>query len=260
MANRGRRRRRIPQSDLESQESAGAFYDPRPGTLPADYRFVEKREAYYEPRPGAMPKGYPKSLDAPTKYNLVDADLRFKRKFEREYILGRVYNRAPKATPYTLTTFDARPVNTIDFVHTFAAAEQVGGDSFTTEFTVANDRTAILRRLDLRVYMSAASRDVVTGAPTETLIGSFLIDGYAVPQARLMRLDDAICSPTFMLGMSIPLYIIAQGGSVVSFKLDNTAGGTTFALVAPVITGNLILSSGVNPNSEPGTKAPLPVT
>lgn len=170
--------------------------------------------------------------------------------------------------PWVVTQFDARPINAIDFVKTFTAAEQAGpADSLTFSFAVPAGRTAILRNLSLRVFMSDLRRNVLTAQPTAVLTAGFAIDNNAVDQYNNIRVDDAICGVIagatsdvlWQMPLQVPLYFIAPEGSTVSLTIVNSTVGTDINFAAPVLTGNLLLSEGVNPSSEPGTKCAVPV-
>lgn len=246
---------RRPQSDLDSQLSEKqARFSPWPKTLPRDYpKQPNGRLPRFKPWPKSLPSDYP-GTDYKRRRQARLPDIRVVERLEnKNAIAGSI-----KPAPFVLSNFDARPINCIDFVDTFTTAEQAGGDTFIATFNVPQGRVGVFRRLQLRVYMSAAARDAVTGAPTEVLNLSFAINGNAVDQFNNIRVDDAICSPTFTVGLDIPLYFIAPPESSVTITINNTAGGTVFAFVAPILSGNLLLAEGVNLNSEPGTQNPLP--
>lgn len=177
---------------------------------------------------------------------------------------GRAGNTRPE--PYVLTQFDARPVACIDFVETFSTAEQTGADSRTFNYIVPQGRTAIIRRLGLRVYMDVEARGEISGAPLAAITAGFQINGVAVDQANNIRVDDAICGVVlvgasvcaFERGLDVPLYFLAPSESTVSLIVTNAEAGFDFAFVAPILTGNLLLSEGVNPTSEPATKVAIP--
>lgn len=253
---------RFRQSDLESQDKAGSRYQSHIRLLPVDYPRAnqlpqKKRLPRYQAWRNILPPNYPIAGGGPVAYQpLKHADLRVIK--EVEYARETPGFKRPK--PYTLSTFDARPINAVDFVDTFTAAD-LTADLFTGTYTVPAGRTAIFRRLSLRAYMSdaALARSAVTGAPLAALTMSFLIDGNAVDQVNNIRVDDAVCTPTFQSPLEIPLYFLAPALSVVTLSIANATGGIDFAAVCPVITGNLLLSEGVNPTSEPGTQNWLPV-
>lgn len=245
------------QSDIESQSGVSELYVPKRSLMPNDYPDAPAptlKRALYTPWKRRLPRSYPQGR-APNIQPQTRLDLpNIKRGVDKRERPG-----ATKAKPFVLSTFDARPINAIDFLDTFTATEQVAGDTFTCTYAVPEGRVAVFRNLALRVYMSAASRDAVTGQPTEAITLSFLVNGAAVEQVNNIRVDDAICTPAFQVGLNLPLYFLAPPSATVSLILSNTAGGTQIAFAAPLMSGTLLQAEGVNPTSEPGTHAPLPV-
>lgn len=165
--------------------------------------------------------------------------------------------------PWVITQFDARPINAYDFIATFSAAEQAGADSRQFDYIVPPGKVAIARRLLLRIYMTVANRDAVTGAPNAAITMTALVNNGPVDQVNNIRVDDAInavVAGAFFPGvMDIPLYFIAPPDSTISLLFTNATAATDFALISPTLTGNLLLAEGVNPNSEPGTKCAVPI-
>lgn len=196
---------------------------------------------------------------------LVQADMLQKRHLQQALKSGYV-----RSEPYVISQYDARPINCIDFVSTFADAEQTGNDTRVFTYSVPAGRVAVLRRLDIRYYVSGADpRDQATGAPLAFATLTMAVDGNSLDQLNNLRIDDAVCGVfpaattdvVWSSGLSLPLYALAPSRSSVTltFSLFGAAIATyNFAFVAPLLHGNLLLEQGVNPTSEPGTLWAVP--
>lgn len=251
-----RRGKRYPQSQLESQNAAAnARYVAWLKRFPADYpKPARALLPRYEPWPSALPRYTPANKSPALNHRLERADLRLiKRRDGSSNVIGSI-----KPKPYVLSSFDARPINCIDFLDTFSAGEVVG-DVFTGSYIVPPGRVAIFRNLSLRVYMSVLGRDAVTGAPVAALTMNIFVSAGVVDQVNNIRVDDAICTPTFSAPLVMPLYFLAPPEAVLTLQITNATAAMDITTCAPMLSGNLLLAEGVNPTSEPGTHAPLPV-
>ena len=196
---------------------------------------------------------------------LVQADMLQKRGLQHAFKSGYV-----RPEPYVISQYDARPINCIDFVNTFTAAEQAGADVRTFTYNVPAGRVAVLRRLDVRFYVTGATgRDAITAAPLAATSLSVSVDGIPLDQLNNIRIDDAVCgffpiagvTTSWQNGLSFPLYAIAPPRSAVAVRVALVGASIAtfdFAFVAPVLYGNLLLEQGINPTSEPGTLWAVP--
>lgn len=190
-------------------------------------------------------------------------DLRAAKRYASDGPVG--YQRAE---PYVVSQFDARPINGVDFLKTFSTAEQaaVNGTALATfTFNVPDGKIAIFRNFFTRFYTTASPR-ATNGAPSQTCTLAIAVNNNPADPVALHHISDAVCGPYVSptagqfvstdAGLNIPLYFIAPAKAAVTFTYTLTAN--TFTFIQPVITGNLLLDHGLNPNYEPGTQAAVP--
>ena len=175
----------------------------------------------------------------------------------------------PNVEPYVLSSFDARPINAIDFI---ASTGSNAADTFgagialaSTFYTVPPGRVAIVRDWDVVCNPQAASGGAVldgNGSSRFFARLSFFINGIVQDQMSSVVLGSLPFGSVFN-----QTYLVANENDVIEMRLSglsqanplNLDATTTFFQVLSTFHGNLLLSKGLQANTEPGAKVSLPV-
>lgn len=167
----------------------------------------------------------------------------------------------PATEAFVISHYDARPINAYDHNFTYTAVEQValaGTATASFSYKVPAGRVMVARDLQLAAWFTADPFGGVGGAPNVLVTASFRIGGAVIPGANNMNVDGAIQSATvFRPYLKIPLYFLAFEGETVQLRITTTV--TTFTRVAPLFHTNMLLASGINRTSEPGTQNEIPI-
>lgn len=167
---------------------------------------------------------------------------------------------------YTLTVFDARPINAADFhTETGSSADdtgQVPGAQTTssTFFLVPNGYTAVLRKWQALIIPQtgpAADGLAIFGADG----GSFFVVKFdvLVDDVSQPGMSNIISRATAFGDVEADCYVIASQGQTIEFRAATVGAGATFNQCLVALSGNLLMSKGLNPQYEPGTSVTLPV-
>lgn len=184
--------------------------------------------------------------------------------------------QAPGAPPkyYVVSTFDARPINGIDF------QAQSGNDNRDTGYlpdaiavyfeascfyTVGSGRVAIVRDFQVLAVpqqgepiageLTANPIFTANGASNFKLTVSFFVDGN--PQEGMSPINTWALPFGDYFG---ECYIVAEEGQTIEMRVQGTdTTGSQFYQALLAFHGNLLLSQGLQAEYEPATNAVLPV-
>jgi hypothetical protein len=182
---------------------------------------------------------------------------------------------------YVVSTFDARPINAVDFnTQSGNDPRDVGFQPFATPpdpvppysigstfYTVGSGRVLVVREWQALVVPSQGELVTETEPPsagnpifsplgasnTKFTIG-FFIDGN--PQEGMSPIVTWATPFGDVFG---ECYIIVEEGQTVEMRITGTVGGSLFTQALLAFHGNLLLSKGKQAQYEPATDAVLPV-
>lgn len=173
---------------------------------------------------------------------------------------------APAVAPFTLTTFDARPINAQDFAKFPTAAEiaaNAGQTIATFSYDVPAGRYCLPRKLSFVAYCNETGvpdvRDNATGAPNVNIYMTVFVDDLAVDQLNHLRVDQCCAVSPLAPAIEMDVYFLAQPGQSVTVQFEILNADFTFQYIAFQMTGNLLLRRGDEPQAEPATGTPLSV-
>lgn len=166
------------------------------------------------------------------------------------------------------TSFEARPVNCIDFVSSVTQTEldaMAGQTQGFVFYTVPVGRVAVVRRISTRAWVNGANpRDVATGAPVcrlrlDTFVNNDAVTGLNPDPQNTpgFRLDDAVVTNTFNdARVDIDTYFLIDEGGVLQLRyvIENAF---TIQYIQAIVTGQLLLKKGIDLNSEPSATPPI---
>jgi hypothetical protein len=156
-------------------------------------------------------------------------------------------NVAPYVDANITSTYDARPINAIDF---YRIDQVTSGANFTSSlfFTVPFGRVAILKNVGWYAP-SLATANVYGVYDTIKARADILIDGI---------FDNQYQNILYPIADNLPVYVIAAAEQIIELRVTNTVGDAGFVAELSMY-GQLLLASGSATNYEPGTKYPMPV-
>jgi len=176
------------------------------------------------------------------------------------------YGGAPPV--YVVSTYDARPINAVDFnTYTgtnpndtgFSGAGQITASTF---YTVQPGRVAVLRDWHLLVVPTEGEPigettpiiNPSSGASNFRAVLSFLVDGQFQEGQSGLVLWSLPFGDVF--GNA---YVIAQEGQTIEMRLTGSGAGSNWSQALMAMHGNLLQAKGYQPQFAPGTDVSLPV-
>lgn len=173
---------------------------------------------------------------------------------------------------FVISTFDARPVNAVDFqTRSGSNNDDVGFepyadlDVFTIlaecNYDVQPGRVGVLKSFHILV-VPGQGEELDGGFPIFTDNGSsnfritydVLVDGVAQEGFSGVVSWDAAFGDIFA-----DCYIIAQEGQRITVRVQGSENNSGFFQCLITMNGNLLQARGLSPNFEPATKDPVPV-
>lgn len=156
-------------------------------------------------------------------------------------------NKAPVNVSSVVSSYDARPINALDFEKFFIFPLGTA-PNFSAQFIVPDGKVAVLKNVSWHLAGEGYILDAFGLLSAVSFRVDILVDGI---------FDNQYQNLTFPIADNLPVYVIANSGQLVELRITFPLGQINSAEIH--LYGQLLLASGRATNYEPGTQYAVPV-